>query len=165
MITYKTWSRRPPDVAYLFNPAFCTALLNRIASGYQGDTERGLPYPLAFVALPLILHPTSADLLPSTSRSKFHGWLQENPQVIFGFSDRARAMAPIVREAVSFGLRYDIYQLGAQHALVPVASQKLKQWEKLPYNTVPSKRAETLGKLLAQVKDVPTIFALFGVRP
>ncbi|MFC5300602.1 three component ABC system middle component [Azospira restricta] len=165
MMMGKIWGRRPPDVANLFNPAFCATLLNRVASGYHGDIERGLAYPLSFVALPLILHPTSADLLPPTSRTKFHNWLLENPEVLFGFSERAREMAPIVREAISFGLRYDILRLDAEKALIPMTSRELKQWEKMPYNKNFSKNAQILGKLLTQVKDVPTTFALFGVRP
>ena len=164
-MTGKRWGRRPPDVANLFNPAFCAALLNRVACGYHRDVERGLAYPLAFVALPLILHPTSAGLLPQTSRTKFHNWLLENPDVLFGFTERARQMAPIVREAISFGLRYDILGFDAEKALVPLSPRELKRWEKEPYNNIISKNAQTLGRLLAQVKDVPTIFALFGVRP
>jgi len=165
MIVSKSWDRRPPDVANLFNPAFCAALLNRVASGYHGDIRRGLAYPLAFVALPVVLHPDSADLLPPTSRSKFHGWLLENPEVLFGLPERAREMAPIVREGISFGLRYGILGFDAEKALVSLDSRELKQWEKVPYNKKFSKNAQILGRLLAQVKDVPTIFALFGVRP
>lgn len=165
MMANKTWSQRPPDVANLFNPAFCTALLNRIAAGHQALTKGGLPYPLAFVALPMILHPATEALLPATSHTRFHSWLLDNPSVIFGFSDRARAIAPIVREAISFGLRYDIVQLGLQQTIIPVASREFKQWANLPNNAIRSKNAQTLGKLLAQVNDVPTIFALFGVRP
>lgn len=165
MTTIKSWARRPPDVANLFNPAFCAALLNRLAVGFQGDVKQGVPYPLAFVALPLLLHPGSVALLPPTARTKFHTWILENPQVLFGFPERARALAPIVREAVFFGLRYEILGFGAEKTLVPMASSELKRWEKNSYNKDLSKNAQTLGKLLAQVKDVPTIFALFGVRP
>lgn len=165
MTTVKSWARRPPDVANLFNPAFCAALLNRLAVGFQGDDRQGVPYPLSFVALPLLLHPTSVALLPPTARTKFHPWILENPQVLFGFPERARALAPIVREAISFGLRYETLFFGAEKELVPIASSALKRWERESYNKDFSKNAQTLGKLLAQVKDVPTIFALFGVRP
>ncbi|SBT11209.1 conserved hypothetical protein [Candidatus Propionivibrio aalborgensis] len=165
MTTVKSWARRPPDVANLFNPAFCAALLNRLAVGFQGDVKQGLPYPLAFLALPLLLHSGSVALLPPTARTRFHSWILENPQVLFGFPERAKALAPIVREAVSFGLRYELLGFGPEQILIPLAASALKRWEKNPYNKDLSKDAQTLGKLFAQVKDLPTIFALFGVRP
>lgn len=161
----KAWCRRPPEVASLFNPAFCAALLNRVASGYQSSLNRGLPFPLAFVALPIILHPASLELLPPTSRTKFHSWLLEYPDVLFGFPERAQGLAPIVREAISFGLSYDILCLDQERALAPSALKQLKQWEGDAYNQSFSRKAKILGGLLAQVKDVPTTFAFFGVRP
>lgn len=74
-------------------------------------------------------------------------------------------MAPIVREAISFGVRYNVLGFDAEMALVPLVSRELKRWEAEPYNKNLSRNAQILGRLLAQVKDVPTIFALFGVRP
>jgi hypothetical protein len=164
MSNVKSWRQRAPDVANLFNPAFCAALINRVAAGYSATLSPGLPFPLAFVALPVLLHPESADALPSTARTNFHGWLLENPQVLIGFPERARAMTPLVREAISFGLNNEILLLN--NLYVAQSSEKqIKRWEKEEYNVKYARNSQLLGKLLGQLPDVTTTFALFGIRP
>lgn len=160
----KNWSRRPADVANLFNPAFLAALINRVAVGYSASISRGLPFSLAFVAIPLILHPPATDALPRTARANFHGWLLENPQALIGFAERAQAMAPLVREAISYGLNNSVLTLD-ELRLAPSLEKQFKKWERSDYNRKFSRDSQLLGKLLGQVSDVATIFALFGIRP
>lgn len=164
MSSIKNWNRRPSDVANLFNPAFCAALLNRVATGYAKSLPAGLPYSLGFIALPVLLYPPSADELPNTSRTNFHGWLLENPQALIGFSDRATAMAPYIREGILYGLVNKVLQMN-ELCLLPTNQKKMKTWEKDPYNIRYSNDSQVLGKLLGQLADSTTVFALFGIRP
>jgi hypothetical protein len=164
MSQVKPWGRRPPEIANLYNPAFCAALLNRISAGYLASKPSGLPVPLAFLALPIALHPTSILALPTTARSNFHGWLLDNPEVLIGFADRAAALVPYTREAISFGLSHHVLLLRGG-CLVPLSDKAIKRWDKEPYNAQFSRDTQLLGKLLSQVKDQATVFALFGVRP
>ncbi|MCO1348080.1 DUF6521 family protein [Burkholderia vietnamiensis] len=161
----REWQRRPSDVANLFNPAYCAALLNRVAAGYQSTTDGGLPYALAFIALPLMLHSSSTSLLPRSANSRMHSWLLNTPEVVFGFDQRARSMAPFAREAIAFGIQNKVITYVAGARLVPADSKGIRQWQKMPENALICKQAQLLGKLLSQVKDVPTVFSLFGVRP
>jgi hypothetical protein len=153
------------DVANLFNPAYCAGLLNKVASGYRSTLKQGLPYPLAFIAMPIVLHPTTTSLLPGTARSRMHAWLLENPEVIFGFGDRARSIAPFVREAVSFGVQNKVLKFGPSSTLVPLQLKEISLWERRSENSEITKKAQVLGKLLSQFNDVSTVFSLFGVRP
>jgi len=164
MSALKPWGRRPPEIANLYNPAFCAALLNRISAGYFTTKKSGLPVPLAFIALAVVLHPSAVQALPATSRSNFHGWLLEKPEVLIGFADRASALAPYVREAITFGLSHQLLLLRGG-CLVPSSDKAVKRWEKEPYNAKFSRDAQLLGKLISQVNDQSTVFALFGVRP
>jgi len=161
----RDWGTRPSDVASLFNPAYCAALLNRVAAGYQGSTKKGLPYALAFIALPLMLDSRSVSLLPSSAKSRIHTWLLNTPEVVFGFGRKAKSMAPFAREAIAFGMQNKILGYVAGMRLAPIDSKGIKQWQKMPENVALGRQAQLLGKLLSQVKDVPTAFVFFGVRP
>jgi hypothetical protein len=164
MSSIKSWNQRPSDVANLFNPAFCAAIVNRVAAGYSKASPAGLPFSLAFIALPVLLHPPSADELPTTSRTNFHGWLLENPQALIGFAERAQSMAPFVREGITYGLVNNILQLNDLR-LLPCSQRQLKLWEKEAYNLRYSHDSQLLGKLLGQLNDLTTVFAFFGIRP
>ena len=165
-MTERPASRRvPADAAALFNPAYCAAILNRVSSGYQAGAGSGLPYPLAFLSLPLVLHTESAERLPASARVRLHNWLLGNPEVLIGLADRARSLAPFVREAIAFGLKARVVQFVEPDLLAPVKSASVGKWEKRPYNVLTAQRAVVLGKLLSQIGEVPTVFTLFGVRP
>lgn len=84
----KNWKDRPPEVANLLNPAYLSILLSKMCSGYA-KPRIGMPFPLAFVGLPLILHRGTAEILPKTSRTRLHLWLDQNPEVTFSFGVRA----------------------------------------------------------------------------
>lgn len=166
MTTIRRWSSRPPDVANLFNPAFCALLLSRLSLGYHSKAAAGLPYALAFLAMPILLHPASVSQLPNTSRTNLHGWLLSNSSVTIGFPERAAALVPVVREALAFGMTYKILVLDVHGNIAPSATSKnMRKWDQDDYNSTYAKNAQLLGKLLAQVTDVATIFALFGIRP
>lgn len=157
--------RIPADAAALFNPAYCAAILHRASCGYQTIAGSGLPYALAFIALPVILHPASAECLPSSSKTRLHNWLLGNPDVLIGFAERSRSLAPFVRGAVGFGLQARVLQLVEPDLLVPLTSNHVGKWEKRPYNLLTAKKAIVLGKLLSQIREIPTVFTLFGIRP
>ncbi|WP_155524701.1 three component ABC system middle component [Delftia acidovorans] len=157
--------RVPADAAALFNPAYFAAILHRLCSGYQFGGESGIPYALPFLALPIVLHEASAECLPPSARSRLHSWLLDNPEILIGFADRARSLAPFVRDAISFALKYQIIQLVESDRLAASKSTQVAKWEKQPYNSATAKRAVILGKLLSQINEVSTVFTLFGVRP
>lgn len=157
--------RIPADAAALFNPAYCAAILHRVSSGYQTAAGRGLPYALAFIALPVVLHSASVERLPSSSKTRLHNWLLGNPEVLIGFAERSKSLAPFVREAVEFGLQARVLQLVEPDLLAPFTSSQVGKWEKMPYNLLTAKKAVVLGKLLSHIREVPTVFTLFGIRP
>lgn len=98
----KSWSDRPTELAYLFNPAYCGWLLREATDGYASEVTGGMPLPLAFLALPLVLHKPTRDLLPRSVASVLLVWLQEHPEVRVGVAERTRELAPFTREALLF---------------------------------------------------------------
>ena len=160
----KNWKDRPPEVANLLNPAYLSILLSKMCSGYA-KPRIGMPFPLAFVGLPLILHRGTAEILPKTSRTRLHLWLDQNPEVTFSFGVRAAGCAPYVRECISFGVRVGVLRLESTGAISGKALKTPKQWEESSSPQIAIKRAELVGKLFANVSSVSTVFAMLGVRP
>lgn len=164
MTRLPAWADRPADVANLLNPAYCSVVLGRVCEGYQTASE-GMPFALAFIAMPLLLQRDCAMLLPVSSRTKLHLWLNEYPEVALNFANRARGLAPYVKESISYGLSSKVLGLTPAGQIIPKPVKALKAWEEQIPPRVALKQAVLVGKLLAAVNDVPTIFSMFGVRP
>ena len=43
------WERRPIEIANLFNPAFCSLLIQYSVRGFERESGRGMPYTLALL--------------------------------------------------------------------------------------------------------------------
>jgi hypothetical protein len=98
----KPWAERPTELGYLFNPGYCGWLLREAVEGYASEAPGGMPLPLAFLALPVVLHKPTRDLLPRSVASTLLVWLQESPEVRVGVAERTRELAPFAREALLF---------------------------------------------------------------
>src|ERR1700676_3068339 len=98
----RPWRERNPELAALFNPAFCGLILHAGVSHYQKLDQRGMPFPIAYLILPCILSSSIRGTLPSTARTPFHLWLDREPQVKIRLANRAANLSPITREALLF---------------------------------------------------------------
>src|SRR5262249_40092974 len=94
------WACRPSEVANLLNPAYCGLLLREAMQGYESETPEGMPFALAFLILPVVLHEPTRLLLPGKTTTSLHAWLQERPNARIGFAERAREMVLHTREAL-----------------------------------------------------------------
>src|SRR5437867_10652346 len=102
-----TWQHRPPEVAYLLNPAFCGAIIRHCILRYRKESvsKGAFPYPLTFLILPIVLHQRTRTSIPKMTRGQFHVWLQSNSYIRIGLADRARALVPVTKESISFLLQ------------------------------------------------------------
>ena len=99
------WSERPFEISNLLNPAFAGVLLRKSVEGYSAQARDGMPVELAFLVMPLCLHPGTVRRLPARAASTpLHAWLQreENRDVLIKFDERVRSLAPFTREALIF---------------------------------------------------------------
>lgn len=162
----QAWEKRPVEAANLLNPPFCSLLLRDAIKGFQKEDAKGMPFPLMFLTLPLVLHKPSRIILPSTIRTKLHVWLQRKPEVRVGFSGRVRNLVPYTREGLIFGMRAGIIN-AAEDGKVVCTKKRLarKCW---PSDSEPaecSQKAEFVGRWFAQAGGVSTIFAMWGICP
>ena len=161
----RRWTERPTEVAHLFNPAFCATVLAYSARGFTAEASAGLPWLFTFVVVPLILHKSTREVSPTIKTTKLHSWIERNPSIRIGFSDRARSVVPHVREAIIFGASTGLLVCDACGNVF--AGPRLPKKET---NTVSEevrecfRRARTLGAVLASGGTEYTVFAMLGVQ-
>ena len=166
----KSWKKRPSEVANLINPAFCTVILQNAIKGYQSKLKEGMPFPLIFVVLPIVLHPKTRVILPKNTTKKFYSWLNEYPEINIRFANRARSLVPYTKESIAFGIKQQIFDVSDRGNLVLVKKNKLlknpkKIWLKDSEVYQCYLKANFLGKWFTTINDVSNIFVALGIRP
>lgn len=162
------WGTRVSEEANLLSPPFCALLTWHAASGYVEKREQGMPLPLCYVAVPLLLHKSSRTALPRDIRTSFAAWLDETPAIRVGLVDRCRALVPYVREAITFGLAKRAFSLVDEARLIPGAKSKaLGRYTSTSTEEVKEclRRSQFLGRWFASAGSPATVFALLGIRP
>lgn len=159
------WISRPVEVSNLLNPAHMALLLNRVCDGYSSESKKGLPFALAYLALPMLLHSGTAEELPKTVKTKIYVWMQDHPEILASFPSRARSLVPYVREAILFGTNQKALYIDSDGRVLATPLARLKHWERDLCSKENSKRAHLLGRLYAQANDVTSLFVMCGVRP
>lgn len=171
MATMSPWQQRPPEIAYLLNPAFCGAILRRCIQRYQKEspTNATFPYPVVFLVLPIVLHQKTRASIPKHSKEQLHIWLQTNPHIRIGLAERAKQLVPITKESLSFLLQAGALKIDTETGglrLVPRYRQpsrdKSREDEEIDDCY---KKAETLGRWFARAGSPTTVFTILGVAP
>jgi hypothetical protein len=126
----------------------------------------GMPYSLAFLLLPIVLHKATRESLPLTIATKMHPWLQEHQEARVGFSQRCASVAAHTREAILFAARGTLLMFSQDGSLqVPRLRLTRLPWPLDSESATCRQRARFVGRWLASAGDNATIFAMWGVRP
>lgn len=160
----KAWSERPTELAYLLNPAFCGLILHEFFHWYQRETDRDVPYALAFLPLPIVLPARTRETLPGARQ--LQSWITANAPVRIELSRMTRDMLPFTREAVVFLAQRDLVQLTADGDLHVPARLRGVTGQKVYGETLEIvQAAQRLAKLAASAGSPDTIYAQLGLRP
>jgi hypothetical protein len=162
-----TWRDRPPEEAALLNPAFCGELVARATSNYEKVRAADFPLPLAFLILPLVLHPPTLAALPGKANTTFATWSADHEALLAEVPERILRLRPITREALLFL---------AQHGALRVDANGLRTGEtpmKLPtkaFTSTPAvdeirRAAGLLGRWFANQGAPVQILQTMGVMP
>lgn len=164
----KTWVTRPKEEAYLLNPAFCCISLAAAMCGYSGAMTQGIPFPLTFMILPIVLHKPTRVALPANTRTSMAAWLLENAGARVLFYERLTSLKPHTKEGIQFGLLVNW--------IVPVSdgcfqtTRNDRDLNRATRNLTDEARecvmrARFVGKWFAGVGAAHTVMALWGIRP
>lgn len=102
------------EVQAMQNPALGAALIWRFACGYapQNEPHDGVPLPLAFVVLPVLLHERTREKVTSTRQSsgarKFEEKFRETDDVLFALNERATSLRGLSLRSVSHALAWGL---------------------------------------------------------
>jgi hypothetical protein len=160
------WPRRPVEEQRLFNPAFLALVLRQTAAGYAQEAGQPLPLMLGFVAPAVVLHRSSRDALPYTTRADLLVWLQEHPDVRFLAGARARRLAPLVKTALVFGSSLQVLEVDAAGISVGTAVITAAAVERVPGDAGSClSRARHFGRWAARSGSIVYQMTLWGVAP
>ncbi len=152
-----------PEEAALFNPAFMGLLVAASARDYEKTAQREMPFVLAFLVPPIALDSETRTRLPGAVSALLSTWVLANPLIQSGFADRAKAMAPLVREGLRYAIRSDAVRLTGEGIHCVIRRTKFQQGTEDTRDCL--KAAAFAARWFARTGDTATIFALLGVRP
>jgi hypothetical protein len=161
----KRWDHRPIEIRNLFNPAFCGLVLFRAMQGYEEDDDRGIPFSLSLLILPLCLHKDSREVIASHSRSYLLKATEKNPQVQVGFAERATAMLPYAFEGFGLLMEKGCISIAPEGRLQTVPDKVRKSVTGTDETKSCQRVARIVGKEFARIADRVTIYTTFGIRP
>ena len=162
------WTGRPSEERSLLNPSFCSCLLWQAAEGYKSISQEFLPFELSFLVLPIVLHRVTREALPATIRTSLAVWIDDNPLARSRVADRSRMLVKFTKEAMMFGGLHGLLEFKAGGIIANPQGKKLISADmKDSTDEVRAcvKRAEFVGKWLANSGSSGTVMAIFGVRP
>lgn len=158
------WEQRTTEEQALLNPAFIALLLERAVDGYRVEAASGLPFPYGFLIVPLVLHPESRRKLPQVVRTSLAAWLPQHPLEREMLADRIRGLREYVREGLLWGLQVGLFRLESA-ALVAGVPPKARSFASNSDFDDCLKKARFLGRWFGRSGPVPTVLAMWGVRP
>jgi hypothetical protein len=139
------------------------------ARGHVSAGNTALSLEEAFLVLPMVLHGEIRQSLPRDTRTSLPVWLETEPLARRWIAAGARRLVPFTKEALLFG---------GVHGFIELAGPQVRaveaRWAKAEARFTNHasdevrdcvKRAEFIGRWLAQTGSAPTVLALLGVRP
>lgn len=160
-----SWNERAHEVAYLLNPSFCGRLLYSTIKIYCAGTQRAFPFPLVYLVLPLVLHKETRENI--NSRKQLHLWVQQYPQLLIDFPQRATELIPITNEAIELLLQTGKIVLTPNAELE--TSPTSRSLSKTKYVDSEIKecllKCEHIAKWFEAAGKVENVYIELGVRP
>ncbi len=161
----RTWATRPREIRNLFNPAFCGEVVFRGIESYNTTAKSGLPYSLAILLLPLVLHKTTREAVQRGRVSYLSKTIADNPEVLIGFPARVRGLMPYSLEAIGMLVQYAALEISENGELVAMPDRLRKTIKGTDESRACQRASIILGKKFAEVNDRVTIYMTLGIRP
>lgn len=160
------WEERSPDVAALLNPAFISVLIAECCRAYSKECDRRFPFSLAFVAIPICLHPSSRNTFPKNISGKFQLWAEKNAVVRVDFHRRAAGIAASVREALHFGALHNLLKFEEDGCISALKSTDIlvATYKETPLHEIMNS-IKFFGRWMSRIEDPSIVFLCMGVKP
>lgn len=164
----KPWIQRTREEAHLLNPPFCCVVLSAACAGFSESNDYPLPFALAFMVLPIVLHKNTREFLPRNTRTSIPAWLQDHAEAKVSFHERLMALKPHTREALRYGLIFDWMAVGDSGGIrCMVTRNQINQAIRSLNGDAQEcvSRGRFLGKWFGTNVSTETLMALWGICP
>jgi hypothetical protein len=151
------------DVFSETNPAFCSIIIFNFLKGYCDEVEEGVPFPIAVLPLPIILSNDLSKTFDGTNaKTGFFRWIENNPMILLGLSERIIESAEFLKPAIEYGLYKKIYQINELGNLIAIENS-IKASKNFEFDYL-FKYAGRLGTWIGQVNSTKTIYNHLGLK-
>ncbi|ATG77171.1 three component ABC system middle component [Pseudoalteromonas sp. 1_2015MBL_MicDiv] len=153
------------EISELLNPAFCALLYSSIVDGYNSKALKKIPLYLPYILIPIILHKESRLVLPKTAASKFHLWLQNEPQIVVGLTERVNSLEPYISKSSLLLRGQGIIDLDEDFRVSLIDNKKInKMIKNAEYISEYTFAAKKLGAICGRFNCESTMLALLGIK-
>lgn len=146
----------------MLNPALLATITAAAAIEYERAGDEPMPWPLAFLVVPLVMHRGTREALPRTTATHLGSWVAKNPVLHAGLPARAQSLAGPVREGLRFGLAHGALTVEEHGKLSGELADRPKRAASTEADLMITK-AGLVGKWLSKLDQPATAFALLGV--
>lgn len=158
------WHERSRPTADVLNPAIVAVCIAWCSRRYENDRAQAMPWELAFLVVPLVLHRKTRSAYPRSSATHFTKWINKNPEAMARFALNAASFSPYVREGLRYGLRSGALVLTSDCGLSAELSQKVKFEHESELREIATAAALT-GAWFARAGSAENVFNQLGVSP
>jgi hypothetical protein len=150
----------------MLNPALLAVVTAAAAIQYELADEKPMPWPLAFLVAPLVLHRGTREVLPKTTRSHLGTWVAQHPVEHAGFALRAVSLRDSVREGIRFGVGNGLLAVDTEGRLMgTLATGKGRSPDRASEAGRIVAQAGFVGKWFTKIDQPATAFVMLGVAP
>jgi hypothetical protein len=140
-------------------------VLFRGLAAYHSEDDRGMPFSLSLLILPLCLQQASRDILRAGNKSYFLKIVADHPELLVDFGRRCTDVLPFTLEALGVLMHVGALSVTSEGELVPHGDGVRKTVSGSDESVACQRAAAFLGKHFARVGDRATIYTTLGVRP
>lgn len=160
------WNNRSDEVAYLINPAFSASLIYLVIKEYSKKTNEGMPFSITYLILPILLHKKTRGIV--NSRSNMVKCIQDNQEILVGFSQRVNSLIDFTNEAIEFLLSRKVIVFDGDK-IIACASISLQKISEIMGKDEEIKdcflKAGNLGRWFLNMKTEENVYIAWGIKP
>jgi Family of unknown function (DUF6521) len=156
-----------PELERLLNPAYCCSILAQYTHSYTSSSTIGLPYPLLFLCLPLVLHENICQTINEYGLSYgLHSFITKNPFILIELSKRVDGFLLVTQKTLLFGIASGTLFV-EPHSLTISSAEAFVRQIKVTFEGEmfkPYQAAQRLGKWFSQL-TIAEVFLFLGIQP
>jgi hypothetical protein len=139
-------------------------VVHDIAGAHEKTADRALPYMLAFLGVPLVLHAPTRLQLPRTVATSIPAHLAAHPEARVHLPPAAVDLVPFVREGIRVAVRHGAIAFNAEGALSALKLGRAPRGMNTDDVVACRDKARFVGRWFAKNGDPSTILTTWGLR-